>query len=409
MNSDNAFSGNLADLLQDRSYLSGQWKGYRQRFEKKGIIFNLDYTSDLFSNVSGGIKNNSVYLDNTDITLSFEMEKLTGWKGTDLNFYFLGNHGKSPSELVGEVQTLSNIDAYNTWKLYEAWIQREFLNEKLSVLAGLYDLNSEFDVIETAGLFINSSFGIGPDYSQSGKKGPSIFPNTSIGLRLKYTLNERHNFQFAVLDGVPGDPDNPKGTRVVFKKDDGLLLSSEWKYFFQSNEHSIFNSPKIAIGGWYYTGKFNHILRENNLGTPVKQIGNYGMYVLAESKIFSEMDSSNQGLSVFSRFGYADPNVNQFIYYFGAGMVYDGIIPGRDNDQAGLAIATVINCKDFFTSCNHHEKDVNKFESAVELTYLFTLSSFVSLQPDIQYILNPLMGEKVSNALAIGCRFKILF
>ena len=39
------------------------------------------------------------------------------------------------------------------------------LNEKVSVLTCLYNLNSEFDVIETAGLFINSSHGIGPDYS----------------------------------------------------------------------------------------------------------------------------------------------------------------------------------------------------------------------------------------------------
>lgn len=99
MNSDNALSGIPEDSLHNRSYLTGQWNGHRQRFEAKGISYNLDYTSDLFSNVSGGIKNNSVYLDNTDITLSFEMEKLTGWKGTDFNFRFLGNHGKSPANL----------------------------------------------------------------------------------------------------------------------------------------------------------------------------------------------------------------------------------------------------------------------------------------------------------------------
>ena len=214
MNSDNALSGNLSDLLYKRSYLTGQWKGYRQRFENTGIIFNLDYTSDLFSNESSGINRDSVYLDNIDITLSLEMEKLTGRKRTDLYFHFLGNRGKSPSELVGEIRTLSNIDAYDTWKLYEAWIQKFFLNEKVSVLTGLYDLNSEFDVIETAGLFINSSHGIGPDYSQSGKNGPSIFPTTSVGLRVKFVPDERYYFQFAVLDGVPGNPENPNGTHI---------------------------------------------------------------------------------------------------------------------------------------------------------------------------------------------------
>ena len=73
--------------MHNRSYLTGQWGGYRQRFEDRGIVFNLDYTSDLFSNVPGGIKSKSVYLDNKDITLSLEMEKLTGWKGTDIYFF----------------------------------------------------------------------------------------------------------------------------------------------------------------------------------------------------------------------------------------------------------------------------------------------------------------------------------
>jgi hypothetical protein len=35
----------------------------------------------------------------------------------------------------------------------------------------------------SASLFLNSSFGIGPEFSQSGLEGPSIFPNTSVGAR----------------------------------------------------------------------------------------------------------------------------------------------------------------------------------------------------------------------------------
>ncbi len=409
MNLSIAFSCNLADFLFNRSYLTRQWKGYRPKLEDMGIIFNLDYTSDLFSNVSGGLNSKSVYLDNIDITLSLEMEKLTGWKGTDLYFYILGNHGKSPGELTGDIQALSNIDAYNTWKLYEAWIQNKFLNDRTSILTGLYDLNSEFDVIETAGLFINSSHGIGPDFSQSGKNGPSIFPTTSVGLRIKFVLNEKYYFQFAVLDGVPGDPENPNGTHIIFRKGDGLLLASEWKYCLQSSESSEVNSTKIAIGGWYYTGMFNHIFRENIQGKPVNQTGNYGMYILGETKIFSETSSLNQGVSIFSRFGFADPKVNQFHYYFGGGFVYNGLIPGRNEDKLGLAIATVINGENFKKMNYQSGNTVDDFETAVEFTYLFLLSPCLSLQPDIQYIINPSMDKKINNALAIGCRFILLF
>jgi carbohydrate-selective porin OprB len=57
--------------------------------------------------------------------------------------------------------------------------EKNLLDNQFSVLAGLYELNSEFYRLQSAGLFLNSSFGIGPEFSQSGLEGPSIFPSTS--------------------------------------------------------------------------------------------------------------------------------------------------------------------------------------------------------------------------------------
>ena len=43
---------------------------------------------------------------------------------------------------------------------------------RFSALFGRYDLNSEFYRLQSAGLFLNSSFGIGPEFSLSGQNGP---------------------------------------------------------------------------------------------------------------------------------------------------------------------------------------------------------------------------------------------
>ncbi len=409
MNSSGLLADTLMDTLFNRSSVTGDWRGYHQSLVNKGVFFNVNYTSDYFANTQGGISNKSVYLDNTDITLSLNMETLANWNKTKFNFYVLGNNGGSPSELVGDIQTLSNIDAYDTWKLYEAWIQKELFQGKLSLLAGLYDVNSEFDSIDAGGLFLNSSHGIGPDYSQSGKNGPSIFPTTSLGLRIKVMPDERYYFQFALLDGVPGDPDKPDGTSIKFQKQEGLLLSSEWKYFFEKSNTSLLNATNVAVGGWYYTGEFEHVSAEEHVDDPISQRGNYGIYVLAEKKVLSRKNSPDQGLSIFTRFGFADPDVNQFRYYFGGGLVYDGLIPGRRDDQTGLAIATVNNSERFIASCFHDGESIDSYESSIELTHLFELPTFVSLQPNLQYIINPSMDKNVKNALAIGCRFNILF
>jgi len=48
--------------------------------------------------------------------------------------------------LQGDAQGVSSISAPNSVKLYEAWIQENFLGNHVSVLAGLYDLNSELSL-----------------------------------------------------------------------------------------------------------------------------------------------------------------------------------------------------------------------------------------------------------------------
>src|SRR3546814_8879648 len=66
-------------------------------------------------------------------------------------------------------------------RLYEAWIDQK-IGDAASVRIGLYDLNSEFGALDTAGFFVSSPHGIGTDFAQSGRNGPSIFPATSLEL-----------------------------------------------------------------------------------------------------------------------------------------------------------------------------------------------------------------------------------
>ena len=78
------------------------------------------------------------------------------------------------------------IAADRGWTLFELNAEQSMLDHRVSLLVGLYDLNSEFDANGTAGFFINSSFGIGAELGASGLNGPSIFPVTSLGTRLRW-------------------------------------------------------------------------------------------------------------------------------------------------------------------------------------------------------------------------------
>src|SRR3546814_14116465 len=92
------------------------------------------------------------------------------------------NNGRSISDLAGDVQAVSNIETgVRALRLYEAWIDQK-IGDAASVRIGLYDLNSEFDALDTAGFFVSSTHGIGTDFAQSGRNGPPLFPATSLEL-----------------------------------------------------------------------------------------------------------------------------------------------------------------------------------------------------------------------------------
>eukprot|EP01035_Chromulina_nebulosa_P035678 gene35678-47970_t len=148
------------------------------------VTLSLVYTADLRGNVRGGIATGTRYLDNVDLQLSVDADRLIGWKGARLFVYGLYNNGTPFStELVGDVQSVSNVETdVRALRLFEAWIEQD-IGQRGSLKFGLYNLNAEFDTTRSGGLFLLSSHGIGPDFSQSGRNGPSIFPVTSLALR----------------------------------------------------------------------------------------------------------------------------------------------------------------------------------------------------------------------------------
>jgi carbohydrate-selective porin OprB len=55
------------------------------------------YTGEVFSNLSGGVRQKVEYLHNLDLTLAVDAEKLLGWPGTSFFVYGLWDWGGDPS------------------------------------------------------------------------------------------------------------------------------------------------------------------------------------------------------------------------------------------------------------------------------------------------------------------------
>jgi len=388
-----------------RDRFSGDWWGIREMFSSAGMEIDFNYKGELFSNVNDGFKRGAKTLDNIDLVFTSDLEKSIGLKSGTLLVQFLGNSGGAPSELVGTVQGISNIETTPTWKLYQLLFENRFLDDRLSLMIGLYDLNSEFDSRETSALFITPSHGIGPDFSQSGLNGPSIFPTTSMAIRLKYENESGQYYQAAILDGVPGSPENPFGTQIIFNKKDGLLLAAEVGIISEENE--ILES-KIAVGSWRYTSSFEKIDFINLLEPTSSFTKNYGLYLSAEKRLYRSDANADNLIYGFLRLGVANGEVNPIDFYFGSGITINSLL--NQSDQFGIAVAYAHNSALFRKTLEYFEETTLKeFEINIEATYSFKLTQWFNIQPDIQYIINPAYSTSKNNSFVVGSRITINF
>ncbi|KQM94346.1 hypothetical protein ASE70_11115 [Sphingomonas sp. Leaf22] len=86
--------------------------------------------------------------------------------------------------MVGDAQVVSSIETgMPLLRVLEAWVEHVGRDDRWSAKAGLYDINSEFDALQTSLLFVNSAFGMGSDLGTSGRNGPSTFPGTGLAIR----------------------------------------------------------------------------------------------------------------------------------------------------------------------------------------------------------------------------------
>ena len=364
------------------------------------VDLSVLYIGELWANTGGGIRRGERYLDNLDVTLTIDAGRLIGWHGATLFVYGLYNNGHALSgDLVGDAQTVSNIETgIRAARLYQAWIEQRLGGDRASIKVGLYDLNSEFDTTNIGSLSLLSSHGIGPEFGQSGRNGPSIFPYTSLAIRGEYKLADRLTIRAAMLDGVPDDPDHPKRTVVRLSRSDGVLGVAEVDY--------TGTPANVTVGYWRYSSRF---APWSATGPDPTGRGNQGGYVVIERRLthpYRDLPDDKRGLAAFLQGGIAASRFNRIDRYLGGGLVYTGVI-ASDEDRVGITLAHAAFSGDYRHLQAAGGVRIAPAENVVELTYRRSATRFLTVQPDVQYVLHPSSGRTLHDALAIGLRLEL--
>jgi porin len=409
--------------------IMGDWGGLRSKLVDRGVAFFGSYDAEVWGNTKGGLESGTVYTGLLDFGLKLDLEKAEGWPGASLSTTWLLLSGKNASnDLVGNFLTISNNAGFNTLRNYELWFQQNLLDDKISIRLGQLAADTEFVISDYAALFLNGTFGWPAFMYMNLPEGGPGFPVGTLGMRLAVQPVKWFRFQTAVFQGnVYAQNVNLHGFRWRLDSQNGFFFLEEAQFHWNQQAEETGLLGQLKAGAWFHSAKFaeandsgfvrgNHgfyfILDQMLYRNPTKMAGNHP----TDDKDRKNTDNaggtekkSDQGLGWFGRLAFEPQDRNFIGFYFDTGLTYKGIIPARDGDTLGVAFAYA------HLSSGAQQAEIDEgsvgvgAEMALEVTYQAQITKWLSIQPDLQVIINPGGNQNLDNALVIGGRVSITF
>jgi len=371
--------------------VTGDLGGRRTRLEEKGFSFDLVYTAEGFWNTRGGIRTRNAGAYRGDLSLFFllDTEAAGLWRNGAFFLHLQHQHGNGITEdYVGDFQVLSNMDADDFQQVSEIWYRHTFLDDRLWIKLGKQEANEDFAAVDYGAEFINSSAGFSPTI-------PLVtFPDPGWGM----VVGVEPVRGFSVNAGIyEGRPDGGRSIGGTLDNLYGPMVMLEPALHYEIAGRS----GHLRAGGWWNGDRFDKFDKDNPDPGTVGE--SYGFYLTWDQTLwrrYPEKEEDEQGIGIFGQYVWAPKDRSEAEHYLGGGLKWTGLIPTREQDILGVGVFHVR-----FSDEADFEKEG---ETAIELFYKAHLCGFLSVKPDLQYIVNP-GGSANPDALAVGARLEISF
>lgn len=405
---------------------NGDPTGARKWLSDRGVVFGIEYTNDVLSNVRGGLKTGTIDQGKVQGIVTVDFDKLAGWNGLSLfaNFFQIHNTGRIRPDYVGGINTIAAIEAIPSNRLSELWLEQKFANDKASIRIGQLAADNEFFYSELSTLFLQSDWPTIAAVDLPG--GGAAYPLSTPGVRLKLQPMQDVAWLIAAYNGDPAsqcgldDPQLCNRYGLNFRVNDPPFLISELQLTRNTGKNDKGLATTLKLGGWYHTGKFNDqqfatdglpLAHPSSTGEPRIHKGNSGLYAIIDQQLYRPAGGDNQsGISMFSRISVSPNDRNLVDFYADGGVVFAGFMPGRPNDKFGAA---AIYSK-FSNSIRGYDGDVitytgipipiRDYEINLEFTYQAQIVPGWIIQPDLQFVWHPSGQSPIPRAIVAGVR-----
>jgi porin len=400
---------------------NGDPTSIRKQLAQRGITYNLIYTNDVLSNVSGGTRRGTIDQGKLEGQLTVDLNKLVGWQ--DLTFYMnafqIHDTGRIRRDYVGGMNTIAAIEAAPSTRLSELWVERKFGNVSLRI--GQLVADNDFFFSDLSNMFMQTDWPTIAAVNLPG--GGPAYPLSTPGARIKFDYGKDASFLLAIFNGDPAgpcanDPDTCNRYGLNFRMRDPAFIIGETQFRTNQDKEDSGLARTLKIGGWTHLGLFNDQRFANDgtlladpagSGIPMQHRGDYGVYGIIDQQIYRPRGgAADSGVSVFGLASFSPSDRNLVDLQINGGIVFAGLIPHRPDDRFG---ASVVYSR-FSDSASAFNQDqinfgvptfVRDYEANLELSYVAQIVPGWTVQPDFQYIWHP-SGQAGRDAKVVGVR-----
>ena len=403
---------------------NGDPAGVRKWLGDRGVVFGLEYTNDVLSNVRGGERVGTIDQGKLQGILTIDFGKLAGWDGLSFftNVFQIHNTGRIRRDYVGGINTISAIEAVPTTRLSELWLEQKFLGGQASIRAGQLAADVEFFNTALSGLFLQSDW---PTITAGNlPSGGPAYPLSTPGVRLKVNPADDVSLLLAVFNGDPAGS-GPLGEDQIrnryglnFRVNDPPFIMGEAQLRANQGPKDVGLASQLKLGGWVHLGPFEDQRFANDgtllanpagSGVPAQRNGNFGLYAVIEQQLWRPPGGGpDSGVSVFSRVSASPSDRNPIGFFVDGGIVFSGLVPNCPADSFG---ASVLHAR-FSDGFRAHERDliwyggsgpIRDHETNLELAYQAQIVPGWLVQPTAQWIFHP-AGLGGRDATVVGIR-----
>ena len=412
-----AMGGKFASCSQEQQYMFGDWKCLREEIANEGVLFSSTFTCDVLGDVSGGKQRAVRYDHSMGWDINFDLEKFAQIQDTQFHISGLWRQGRNLSkEVIGNDLVASSIFGSEQFRFYAIYLEKLFFDQKLSIKAGRIATGDDFAFSPLYWTYVSNAVDGCPINIPINMFFP-VYPTAVWGARAKIVLNK----DFYMMSGIyNGDKtvgyDKYAGLNFSLRLSRGVAFAQEIAYVPNTSPDSK-GLPGHYKAGFYYNGAVVRDLYSDGNGSSYaatglpqkKRVGNYNVYLHADQMLYRAKGTVDNGLTALAVTAIGPDNVNKFPFLIMGGLIYKGLIPGRDNDLTAFEAVY----SQYSKSLRRSEKSIGNsgqtYELMIEFTQKIMVTKWMFIQPDLQYIIRPGGTGDTENALVVGSRFGLSF